>query len=131
MAKKINLDDFREKGVCSDGFMHFAAAFGHEIEVTEEACRRMAGKLNFAFGASVFLNEAQQREYLRVVAASAAEAGRLLAESREQYDREFKVSQDLQRAVEQREERDAPIRRAHQITEAIEFARCYNLEIGE
>lgn len=126
--KKISLADFEAAGVCTDGFIHFRAAFGDEVEVTEANCRAMAGKLNFAFGAEKFLTGRQQVEFRRVVVPAAEVAAERMRISMEQFESALIKGADFVEALKERETREAPIRRAHETLQAIEFARCYNLD---
>lgn len=139
MTRKINLKDFEAAQVCPEGFKHFRAAFGEEIEVTEANCRRMAGLLNFNFGAGVFLKGRQAAAYFAVVGPAAEYAAKLMSESASEFERDLTSArftthnkemyeQALQVALASREAREAPVRRAHEIKQAVEFARCYNLE---
>lgn len=132
--RKISLDTFREAGVCSDGFMHFAAAFGHEVEVTPETCAAMVGKLNFAFGADVFLKGRQREVYL----ARAREADKITTPKREAIDHKYeaemaawrlKPSLEVLAAISQdRDAAYAALIRERETQQAQWFCEAYNAE---
>lgn len=128
VARKINLDQFREAGVCSDGFIHFAGAFGSEVEVTEENCRRMAGKLNFAFGADVFLKGAQRVEFQRRMVEWNERAKYRWEMARDNYYDALNNRVSLIMAVAAREMVEAPLRREGEIAQALAFCYAYNME---
>ena len=136
--RKINLSEFERIGACEDGFKHFRAAFGDEVEVTEDNCRLMAGKLNFNFGAGLLLVGRQKEAYFAVVGPAAEVATRAMEASRALWDKDLDAAsvgankesyeQALRRALHARETREAPIRRGLEVLQAVEFAKAYNLE---
>lgn len=127
MANKIHIQRFYDIGACSDGIIQFTRAFGAEVEVTEDNCRAMAGKLNFAFGADRLLTGRQREVYLALADADDARIAPQVEEVKRQVV-EAKTIGEIQEALREKDRVMAPLMREREVNQAIWFARAYNTE---
>lgn len=125
MARKIHINRFYDIGACSDGIIQFTQAFGSEIEVSEMNCRRMAGKLNFAFGADRLLEGKQREVYLQLALADDARIAPLIAAASKPLG-EAKNTPEIVAALKFKDEHMAPLMREREVNQAVWFSIAYN-----